>query len=155
MKAHIALESASPFTPGLGPKPQAQRRPASLRHQSFTALTQHRRQKSHSLCRSVDNGSSPPSNGSAPSDVSTTADSSGPPELDAAALPQGIRLVGTFDGGDGDDEMSALDARIMRGEYSTEGSTLDRLTRPIRRALIKNPLGPGTTHRTHVLCCVL
>lgn len=140
MKAHIAFECASPIV-SLRPKTQAQRRPALLRNQPFTSAPQQRRQRSHSRCSSTSNGSSPPSKDTTPPNVSVTVRSSEIAEVETAPQSSGVRLVGTFDGGDGDDEMSDLDARIMRGEYSQdEGSTADRLTRPLRKALVKNPV---------------
>ena len=66
---------------------------------------------------------------------------------DAAAAPlDGVKLVGTYDSGDasdGDSSLSALDARILSGAYSDTGSTKDRLSRPLRRALVKDRAGPG------------
>ena len=63
----------------------------------------------------------------------------------ASAPLSGVKLVGTYDGGDGDGErsMSELDARIKAGVYSDVGSTKDRLSRPLRRVLAKDPIGPG------------
>lgn len=37
----------------------------------------------------------------------------------------------------------SLDERIASGEFTDAGSTKERLTRPIRRALAKDPVGPG------------
>lgn len=39
---------------------------------------------------------------------------------------------------------SGLDARIMSGEFTDRGSTKARLTQPVRKALSKGALGPGT-----------
>ena len=112
-------------------------------------MPQNRRQQSHALCRSAVNGSSPPSNGSPAPSGTGAAHSDDPADLfgdrEAAGIPQGVKLVGTYDSSDGEEEMSDLDMRIMRGEYSDEGSTKDRLTRPLRKALVKNPLGPGAS----------
>ena len=62
-----------------------------------------------------------------------------------AAPLSGVKLVGTYDGGDGvaTESMSELDARIRAGVYSDTGSTKDRLSRPLRRVLAKDPIGPG------------
>jgi len=38
-----------------------------------------------------------------------------------------------------------LDARIQSGEFSDKGSTKERLLRPMRRVLAKDPIGPGRT----------
>jgi len=38
---------------------------------------------------------------------------------------------------------SDLDDRIMSGEFTDSGSTKEKLTRPIRKMLAKDPLGPG------------
>lgn len=38
---------------------------------------------------------------------------------------------------------SKLDERIFSGEFTEEGSTKERLTRPIRKLLAKDPIGPG------------
>ena len=84
-------------------------------------------------------------NGAAPSPVGLPSEQEGA----AAAAPlDGVKLVGTYDGGDGDAEsMSELDARIKAGVYSDIGSTKDRITRPLRRALAKDPIGPGAFGR--------
>ena len=42
-----------------------------------------------------------------------------------------------------DDETSSLDARIASGEFDDSGSTKEKMTRPIRKALAKEPLGLG------------
>lgn len=39
---------------------------------------------------------------------------------------------------------SKLDERILSGEFTEEGSTRERLTRPIRKLLAKDPIGPGS-----------
>ena len=66
---------------------------------------------------------------------------------DVAAAPlDGVKLVGTYDGGDasdGESGLSELDARILSGAYSDVGSTKDRLSRPLRRVLVKDHIGPG------------
>ncbi len=36
-----------------------------------------------------------------------------------------------------------LDERIMSGEFTDQGSTKEKLTRPIRKALAKDPVGIG------------
>ena len=41
----------------------------------------------------------------------------------------------------------ALEARIASGEFTDAGSTKERLTRPLRRLLAKDPLGPGGQRR--------
>ncbi len=78
-----------------------------------------------------------------------------PSEEDAApatAPLSGVKLVGTYDGGDGDEEsMSELDARIKAGVYSDVGSTKDRLSRPLRRVLAKDPIGPGVPKQPWLL----
>ena len=43
----------------------------------------------------------------------------------------------SYDSGD-------LGERILSGEFTEEGSTREKLTRPIRKALAKDPIGPGT-----------
>ena len=40
----------------------------------------------------------------------------------------------------------SLDSRILSGEFTDEGSTKEKLTRPLRKALAKDPLGPGAPH---------
>ncbi len=54
--------------------------------------------------------------------------------------------MGSYDSGDasGGESMSEVDARILSGAYSDTGSTKDRLSRPLRRALVKDQIGPGT-----------
>ncbi|CAK0785609.1 hypothetical protein CVIRNUC_008820 [Coccomyxa viridis] len=37
----------------------------------------------------------------------------------------------------------SLDERILSGEFTDQGSTKERITRPIRKALAKDPVGPG------------
>lgn len=39
----------------------------------------------------------------------------------------------------------ALGDRILSGEFTDEGSTKERLTRPVRKFLAKDPIGPGTS----------
>ena len=45
--------------------------------------------------------------------------------------------------GAGDESDSDLDSRISSGEFTDAGSTKERLTRPIRKLLAKDPVGPG------------
>ncbi len=40
----------------------------------------------------------------------------------------------------------SLDSRILSGEFTDEGSTKEKLTRPLRKALAKDPVGPGAPH---------
>ncbi len=63
----------------------------------------------------------------------------------SAAPLDGVKLVGSYDSGDasGGESMSEVDARILSGAYSDTGSTKDRLSRPLRRALVKDQIGPG------------
>ncbi|KAL6779702.1 CYP97A5 [Auxenochlorella protothecoides x Auxenochlorella symbiontica] len=42
-----------------------------------------------------------------------------------------------------EDQSIDLDSRIASGEFSDTGSTKERLTRPLRKALAKDPIGPG------------
>lgn len=37
----------------------------------------------------------------------------------------------------------SLEDRIAAGEFTDAGSTKERLTRPLRRVLAKDPIGPG------------
>ena len=141
MKTQVSLERAPAQAPGRW-HAQAERRPASLRHQPFTARPQTRRQ--HALCRSAGNGSSPPSNGNgASSGAGANSDELAAILGGSGIVPQAVKLVGTYESSDGEEEMSELDMRIMRGEYSYEGSTKDRLTRPLRKVLAKNRVAPG------------
>ncbi len=59
----------------------------------------------------------------------------------SAAVPRPPRLVGTYDS-DGEDDLDALDQRILGGEYTDAGSTKAKLTQPVRRVLSKG-MGPG------------
>ena len=143
MKPQVSLERAPAQAPGRW-HARAERRPALLRHQPFTARPQERRQ--HALCRSAGNGSSPPTDGNGASSGAGASSEElaailGGPEI----ISQAVKLVGTYDSSDGEEEMSELDMRIMRGEYSDEGSTKDRLTRPLRKVLAKNPVPPGAS----------
>ena len=59
----------------------------------------------------------------------------------------GRNAVSTEMGGKGD--FSALQERINSGEYgSAQGSKKERITRPLRKALAKDPIGPGATLNT-------
>lgn len=40
----------------------------------------------------------------------------------------------------------SLDKRILSGEFTDEGSTKEKLTRPLRKALAKDPVGPGAQY---------
>lgn len=42
---------------------------------------------------------------------------------------------------------SSLEERIAAGEFTDAGSTKERLTRPLRRILAKDPIGPGAQQR--------
>lgn len=57
----------------------------------------------------------------------------------------------------GSDEKKAvkkgsLEERIASGEFTDAGSTKERLTRPIRRALAKDPVGPGVACLRSLQC---
>jgi hypothetical protein len=41
------------------------------------------------------------------------------------------------------DDMGDLGQRILSGEFTEEGSTKERLSRPVRKLLAKDPIGPG------------
>lgn len=47
------------------------------------------------------------------------------------------------DGGKQGEAGQSLEDRIAAGEFSDVGSTKERLTRPIRRALAQDPIGIG------------
>ena len=53
---------------------------------------------------------------------------------------------------------ASLEDRISSGEFSDQGSTKEKLLRPVRQALAKDPFGPGMcfTHllRLLPLCCI-
>ncbi len=49
----------------------------------------------------------------------------------------------------------SLDERIASGEFTDAGSTKERLTRPLRRALAKDPVGPGAPLGLAALCMLL
>ena len=51
-------------------------------------------------------------------------------------------------------ELGDLGERILSGEFTDEGSTKERLTRPLRKILAKDPIGPGTV-RIRDLACVV
>ena len=71
-------------------------------------------------------------------------------QVTTAAVPlDGVKLVGTYDSGDEGtaETMTELDARIRAGAYTDAGSTKDRLSRPLRRALVKDQIGPGACPR--------
>jgi hypothetical protein len=61
----------------------------------------------------------------------------------AAAGGPGPRDGGPPGGDGGSSGARSLDERIASGEFDDSGSTKERLTRPLRRALAKDPLGPG------------
>jgi hypothetical protein len=44
-----------------------------------------------------------------------------------------------------------LDDRILSGEFTDAGSTKDKITRPFRKALAQDPLGPGWDFFSHHL----
>lgn len=48
---------------------------------------------------------------------------------------------------DGNEAIQSLDERIASGEFSDVGSTKERLTRPLRRTLAKDPVGIGEPHK--------
>ena len=41
------------------------------------------------------------------------------------------------------DDLGDLGDRILSGEFTDEGSTKERLSRPVRKLLAKDPIGPG------------
>ena len=45
----------------------------------------------------------------------------------------------------------SLDVRIMRGEFTDDGSTKERITRPIRKVLAKDRAGPGAHAARHMM----
>lgn len=59
----------------------------------------------------------------------------------SAVVPRPPRLVGTYDS-DGEEDLDALDQRILGGEYTDAGSTKAKLIQPVRRVLSKG-MGPG------------
>ena len=42
-----------------------------------------------------------------------------------------------------EDENSGLENRISSGNYSVKGSFREKLTRPVRKTLANDPIGPG------------
>lgn len=44
----------------------------------------------------------------------------------------------------------SLEDRILSGEFSNQGSTKEKVLRPVRQALAKDPLGPGMSLRLYV-----
>ncbi len=45
--------------------------------------------------------------------------------------------------GDSDANVSSLDERILSGEFTDSGSTKEKITRPLRKLLAKDPVGLG------------
>ena len=54
-----------------------------------------------------------------------------------------IGITAAFSSSDDEESAKALEDRIAAGEFTDKGSTKERLTRPLRRALAADPLGPG------------
>ncbi|KAL4447666.1 hypothetical protein ABPG75_004885 [Micractinium tetrahymenae] len=61
----------------------------------------------------------------------------------AAARRQQLVVSAQGKGDKKPEKMSSLEERIASGEFTDAGSTKERLTRPLRRALAKDPVGPG------------
>ena len=58
---------------------------------------------------------------------------------------QGLRMVVNAKGNRDAEEVS-LDERIASGEFDDSGSTKEKMTRPLRKMLAKEPLGIGTSY---------
>ena len=56
----------------------------------------------------------------------------------------GKTLISSNNGVVLDRKGGSLEDRILSGEFSNQGSTKEKLLRPVRQALAKDPLGPGT-----------
>ena len=58
-------------------------------------------------------------------------------------VSNGKTLVSSNNGVVLDRKGGSLEDRILSGEFSNQGSTKEKVLRPIRQALAKDPLGPG------------
>ncbi|PSC75082.1 cytochrome P450 superfamily [Micractinium conductrix] len=54
-----------------------------------------------------------------------------------------LRVSASASGDPGKPKKDSLEDRIASGEFTDSGSTKERLTRPLRRVLAKDPVGPG------------
>lgn len=59
------------------------------------------------------------------------------PETEPSAPPRRLELVGALPAD------TSLDERISSGEFTDAGSTKERASRPVRKFLAKDPVGPG------------
>lgn len=59
------------------------------------------------------------------------------PETEPSASPRRLELVGALPAD------SSLDERISSGEFTDAGSTKERASRPVRKFLALDPVGPG------------
>lgn len=59
------------------------------------------------------------------------------PETESSASPRRLELVGALPAD------SSLDERISSGEFTDAGSTKERASRPVRKFLALDPVGPG------------
>ena len=50
------------------------------------------------------------------------------------------------------EELGELGERILSGEFTEEGSTREKLTRPVRKLLAKDPIGPGSASQGRLTC---
>jgi hypothetical protein len=65
---------------------------------------------------------------------------------------KGLRMVVSAKG-NRDAEEASLDERIASGEFDDSGSTKEKMTRPLRKLLAKEPLGIGTSCVKEVGMC--
>ena len=71
-----------------------------------------------------------------------TSESSAP-QVPSNGVSNGSSVISSNNGVVLDRKGGSLEDRILSGEFSNQGSTKEKVLRPVRQALAKDPLGPG------------